>query len=82
MEPSTQKTMQSYTASFEAQDLGFRIKYFVIAWIQALTIPILLAGQTMGLFFYDWATQYGLQEDREEVGKNVQYYNIFLDEIL
>lgn len=65
-------------ARFRAQGKTFRFMYFAIAWIQALTVPILLSGQTMGVFFYDWAAAHGLQERREDVGELLPFGRIHL----
>eukprot|EP01083_Nonionella_stella_P143488 446125_1 len=52
---------------FRAQDRAFQIIYYTIACLQLLTTLVCLAGQTTGIFFYDWAARHGLQESRTEV---------------
>ena len=63
------------THTFQAQGRAFRTIYYTIAWIQTLTALICLIGQTTGIFFYDWAAHYGLQEHREEVGPSIVQVN-------
>ncbi|KAL7528462.1 hypothetical protein ACHAWF_002571 [Thalassiosira exigua] len=72
---SVARTKKIYTTSFGSQSELFRIIYFAIAWVQALSVPIFLAGQTTGLFFYDRAAQYGLQEPASEVGPGIVQVN-------
>ncbi|NNE66659.1 MAG: hypothetical protein HKN33_08830 [Pyrinomonadaceae bacterium] len=41
---------------------------WVILGFMAVSIIMMILGQTMAVFFYDWTVQYGLQESVEEVG--------------
>ncbi|KAL7543467.1 hypothetical protein ACHAXR_013401 [Thalassiosira sp. AJA248-18] len=67
---------KSYAANFQAQDRAFRMIYYTIAWLQSLTALVCLAGQTTGMFFYDWAARHDLQENPEVVGPMLVQVNI------
>ena len=66
---------KTYAASFEAQGRAFRAIYYAIAWIQALTVPLFLSGQTTCIFFYDLAVSWGLQEPADEIGPSMHQVN-------
>ncbi|KAL9182069.1 hypothetical protein ACHAXT_012412 [Thalassiosira profunda] len=66
---------KAYAASFEAQGRAFRAIYYAIAWIQALTVPLFLSGQTTCIFFYDLAASWGLQEPADEIGPSMHQVN-------
>lgn len=53
---------------FEAQGKAFRIMYYTIAWIQALSALIFLLTQTTCVFFYDWTVEQGFQPSQAEIG--------------
>ena len=67
--------MKKQYAAFQAQDMAFRTLFYAIAWIQALSAFIFLAGQTSGLVNYDLASRLGLQESREEVPESIVQVN-------
>lgn len=50
---------KSYISSFEGQDSTFRGIYYTIACLNLVSAIIFLAGQTTGIFHYDWAAHYG-----------------------
>lgn len=53
---------------FEAQGKAFRIGYYTIAWIQALSALIFLLTQTACVFAYDWTVKHGFQASEAEIG--------------
>ena len=60
---------------FGTQSTAFRIFYNLITFIQAISIPIFLAGQTMGIYFYEWTVKHGLQESQQEIGRTLVQVN-------
>jgi hypothetical protein len=55
-------------STFSQQSRRFRIIFHLISWIQVLSIPLFLVGQTTSVFNYDWTVRHGPQESQAEIG--------------
>lgn len=60
---------------FAASDKSFRVMYYVLACLQAISVPVFLAGQTVSIFAYDWTVRMGLQESGAEIGESFVQVN-------